>query len=163
MSMKLLESQVFIDPTMDFVRLYLRISNAMRKALGREYRCAHDAAEIISLAWASEEWAENHGIRPEDRTGLQVVDGSVKSPSLSSRTATAVCLERQPKGWYLIGVRTVEVGPDQILSTRFFLTPEQDALVKKWRERKYCVRDDTERMGDVSVAKSEPMRHTIMR
>lgn len=155
MSMRPLKTPVFIDPTMGFTSLYIRIVEVTRELVESEYKHWRNywptADKIIYLARASEQWAEKHGLQPVDRTGLKVVNGGVGHTTKSFSTNMAVCLERKPNGWYWIGLQPVEVGPFQIIPTQYFLTPEQDALVKEWREREYSGCDDTVLTGELQV------------
>ena len=119
------------------------IRAAMREALGKEYAHGHSAGDVFEAAGDAERWCEAHGLRVKDRAGMIVIDTSSKGKFPAKynhkRIVTKIQLVRRTRGWYLVGVDKDELWPSQQGWMNYFLTPAQDACVKEWLRRQYCV------------------------
>ena len=119
------------------------IRAAMREALGKEYAHGHSAGDVFEAAGDAERWCEAHGLRVKDRAGMYLIDTSSKGkfPAKYNHKpiVTDVKLVRKTRGWYLDDVGRDELWPSEKGCTNYYLTPAQDARVKEWLRRQYCV------------------------
>ena len=119
------------------------IRDALREVLGTEYKHGHSAGDVFSAAVRAERWCEAHGLRVKDRAGMYLVDTSSKEKLPAKynhkRIVTDVKLVRKTRGWYLDDVGRDELWPSEKGCTNYYLTPAQDARVKEWLRRQYCV------------------------
>ena len=122
---------------------YEAIRELIIKELGTPYTHGHGGSEVFCAAVRAERWCEAHGLRVKDRAGMYLVDTSSKErlPAKYShqRLVTMMQLVRKARGWYLVDVGKDVLWPNQTGSTTYRLTPAQDARVKEWLRRQYCV------------------------
>ena len=96
---------------------------------------------------AADKWADRHGLWGPKTLGLRVVDVSSKQslPSFpDTRTVTVVGLERRTLGWYWVIVGTLELERGKLGATRYWITAEQNEIVKDWLGPEYSVLTEDE-------------------
>lgn len=120
-----------------------KVSKTIDDIVGSE--CAsygHKPKQICLLARQAEQWCAKRGLSPYHRSGI-IIKESRNNKENKDNIATSIVIARKNKWWYL-----EEVGYTYLLRgnhrwKQYYLTSEQDRLVKKWLDKQYVVQHRT--------------------
>lgn len=109
-----------------------KIQAALDAVKGNAQEHCHIASDVILTAQAFEQKAQVLGLPKAYRKGLKANHGAFIAMPLSykyQRKVTIINLERGSKDWFLIGVFSDSVFPNESGACDLILTQEQDQIV----------------------------------
>jgi hypothetical protein len=104
---------------------------AIQRELGRSYKYAHNAVDLIWHAQRAERLAKKHGLSLINRIGMsvQTMSGKDLLIGLWPPTVTVATLLRRTCGWYLMSIKTTKRYRDDWDWDRILITPAQCEIV----------------------------------